>query len=210
MRKPLLPAAVISTALFLLSACAQWWQVRPYPQFVGAEIRVGDTVRIETRAGARYEGEVSSVRRDRIVVDGQSCLLADIAELEKRSDSPPANPCSAHKPLGCSVPQWAAVLHDWQARYRDFFYPSCEQHDFCYRHGAVTYGKSKDVCDSEFLLDMQTQCQPEKFTDALLRAGDGYASCGAMALEFYLAVQKYGAGQYLGQSGSYCEYDGPP
>ncbi len=210
MWRPLLPAAVIPLALLLLSACAQWWQVRPYPEFVDAEIRPGDTVRIETRAGERIKGPVTSVQQDRIVMDDRIILLADIKELEKQSENPPANPCSGSRPLGCSMPQWAAVLHDSQTRYREFFYPSCEQHDYCYRHGAVTYGKSKDVCDSEFLLDMQAQCQPDNITDVLLRAGDGYSSCGAIALEFYLAVQKYGAGAYQGQAGSYCAYDGPP
>jgi hypothetical protein len=110
------------------------------------------------------------------------------------------------------VPQWAAVLHESQARYSEFFYPSSEQHDYCYRHGEATYGKSKNVCDSEFLLDMQDQCRPDTVKEVfMLQAGNGYTSCGAVALEFYIAVQKYGAGRYRTGAGSTrCEYDGPP
>jgi len=44
----------------------------------------------------------------------------------------------------------------------------------------------------------------------LLQAGYGYTACSAVALEFYMAVQKYGANRFTTGSGTYCEYDGPP
>jgi hypothetical protein len=196
--------------LLLLAACAPWWQVRPYPDFVRAELRPGDTLRIETLDGRHFTMTVTAVRDDRIDGETGSVRLADIARLEKQSKTPPANPCSPQVPLGCSMPDWAAVLHPSQAHYRDFFYPSCEQHDYCYRHGFATYGHGKEACDSRFLLDMQAQCQPDQFTDLLLQAGESYATCGAVAMEFYLAVQKYGASRYGSSGSTYCEYDGPP
>jgi hypothetical protein len=210
-RNPTLSLCLVFSMAFL-AACAQWWEVRPYPEFVDAEIRPGDTVRIETRNGEQSKLVVVDVRSDRIIGESETILHSDISRLEKHSETPPANPCSPQVPLGCSVPQWAAVLHESQARYSEFFYPSCEQHDYCYRHGEATYGKSKNVCDSEFLLDMQDQCRPDTVKEVfMLQAGNGYTSCGAVALEFYIAVQKYGAGRYRTGAGSTrCEYDGPP
>lgn len=196
--------------VFMLTACAQWWQVRPYTDFVLAEIVPGDELRIETRDGEESKITVVAVAKDRIVGAHQTVLLQDIVQLEKRSEQPPANPCSPQVPLGCSVPDWAAVIHDSQAHYATYFYPSCEQHDYCYRHGARTYGMSKDACDSQFLLDMQEQCHPDNLKDWLLQSGGNLTLCGAVALEFYLAVQKYGSTRYNANSSTYCEYDGPP
>lgn len=197
-------------APFLLSACAQWWQVRPYTEFVAAEIRPGDKLRIETRDGVRSKLVVVSVRDDRIVGEHQTILLDDIARLEKQSKEGPANPCRPHVPLGCSVPEWATLLHESQARYRDYFYPSCEQHDYCYRHGSRTYGMTQTSCDHEFLQDMQAQCHPDTITEFFLQSGLNYAECNAVAMEFYQVVQKYGASRFSSTNSTYCEYNGPP
>ena len=194
----------------LLSACAQWWPVRPYPEFVRAEIAPGDKIRIETRDGARSKLVVVVVRDDRIVGEQQTILLDDIVLLEKHSENAPANPCSPQLPLGCSVPQWATVLHESQARYKKYFYPSCEQHDYCYRHGAMTYGMTQITCDYQFLQDMQAQCHPDTIVEFLLESGMNYAECNAVAMEFYQVVQKYGANRFRSANSSYCEYDGPP
>ena len=202
--------AVMSVMILLVTACAEWWQVRPYPDFVIAEIQTGDTIRVETVNGESSDFQVVAVEKDRIVVENRTILLSDIVQLEKLSKAPPANPCSPQVPLGCSVPEWAKLMHDSQSRFQDYFYPSCEQHDYCYRHGAATYGKTKNVCDSEFLKDMQAQCKPHDFTSLLVLAGDHLLECGAVAVEFYLAVQKYGADRYQSAKSTYCEYDGPP
>jgi hypothetical protein len=204
------PTFCLLLSLALLAACAQWWEVRPYPDFINADITPGDQLRIETRDGERSKLVVAEVQDDRIVGENQTILLQDIVRLEKRSKDPPANPCSPQVPLGCSVPQWAAVLHESQARFKEYFYPSCEQHDYCYRHGTVTYGMSKDECDYQFLQDMQAQCQPDNIVDLILNSGDNFTACGAVAMEFYLAVQKYGTNLYNARPDTYCEYDGPP
>ena len=193
----------------LLSACGQWWQVRPYPDFVSAEIKPGDQVRVRTLDGERRKLVVVAVQRDRIVGENETIMLDQIAHLEKHSSTSPANPCSPQVPLGCSVPDWANVLHESQSRFKDYFYPSCEQHDFCYRHGARTYGMTQSACDYRFLQDMQAQCHPGNFEDFLQVSGN-YTTCGAVALEFYMAVQKYGASRFKSSTSTYCEYDGPP
>ena len=195
--------------VFLLSACGQWWQVRPYPDFVSAEIKPGDQLRVSTLDGERRKLVVVAVQRDRIVGENETIMLDQIAHLEKHSSTSPANPCSPQVPLGCSVPDWASVLHESQSQFKEYFYPSCEQHDFCYRHGARTYGMTQNACDYQFLQDMQAQCHPGNFEDFLQVSGN-YTTCGAVALEFYMAVQKYGASRFKSSTSTYCEYDGPP
>ena len=210
MRKCLLVTLCLVLFPFLLSSCAQWWQVRPYTDFVSAEIVPGDKLRIETGDGTRVKLVVVQIRDDRIIGENQTIMLKDIVELEKHSKTPPANPCSPQLPLGCSVPQWATVLSESQARYEEFFYPSCEQHDYCYRHGAATYGMDQDSCDLRFLDDMQAQCVPDRLTQFLLEMDINYAECSVIAMEFYQVVKKYGVNRFSFTSSSYCEYDGPP
>lgn len=202
--------ALSAVVVLLTPSCAEWWQVRPYPDFVTAEIKSGDKVRFETIDGESDEFHVLSVMHDSIAGEGRTIPLREIAKLEKLSKEPPANPCSPQVPLGCSVPDWAQLLHESQRHFQEYFYPSCEQHDYCYRHGAATYGKSKNACDSEFLFDMQAQCSPEDFIDMLALAGDRLIECRAVVMEFYLAVQRYGANRYQSAKSTYCEYDGPP
>ena len=197
--------------LLLLVSCATWWQVRPYPAFVQAELRPGDLVRVQTHDGRSWELTVVAVRSDRIVGTGETVLLEDIRMLEKRSDSPPANPCSPQVPLGCSVPERVKALHESQSRYSDYFYPACEQHDYCYRHGEATYGKTRAACDGEFLLDMQALCEPDTMLEWMVRAGGDYAECSLVAIEFHQAVQRYGADRFRsGTDSTWCEYEGPP
>jgi hypothetical protein len=202
--------ALAAVTMVLMPACASWWQVRPYPDFVAAEIQPGDRIRVETSNGESDEFQVVAVGKNSIVGEGHSVMLGDIVRLEKLSKAPPANPCSPQVPLGCSVPEWAQLLHESQRRYQDFFYPSCEQHDYCYRHGAATYGKSKEACDAEFLQDMQAQCDPDNLLEFLALASGRFVECDAAAMEFYLAVKKYGADRFLSAKSTYCEYDGPP
>jgi hypothetical protein len=210
MSKPLFSVWCLMLLPLLLSACTQWWQVRPYSEFVEAEIEPGDKLRIETHDGRRSKLVVVAVKDDRIIGEQQTILLDDIVSLEKHSEDAPANPCSPQLPLGCSVPQWATALHDSQSRYKEYFYPSCEQHDYCYRHGAMTYGMTQTTCDYEFLQDMQAQCHPDTLVELILASGLNYAECNAVAMEFYQVVQKFGSSRFKSSNSSYCEYDGPP
>ena len=153
---------------------------------------------------------MTTVLQDRIVFEQEAILLSEIVSLEKQSKESPANPCSPQIPLGCSVPDWVTWLHESQRRYRDYFYPSCEQHDYCYRHGAATYGKTRVDCDTEFLEDMREQCSSDDWTDFLLKIQANPVECNAVASEFYSAVQLKGADRFVAQGGTRCEYDGPP
>jgi hypothetical protein len=196
--------------LLLLCSCAQWWQVRPYPDFIAAEIKPGDQLRIETNDGSRYKLVVVNVLNDRIAAEDQIVLFSDIVSLEKQSKTSPANACNPKQSLGCSVPEWATWLDDSQSKYRDFFYPSCEQHDYCYRHGAATYGMDRNTCDDNFLNNMQKQCSPANPGTFFLEVNLDFAKCNLIAVEFYQIVNKYGAKHFKSAQSSYCEYDGPP
>jgi hypothetical protein len=210
-RSTRLAGVVLALILFsVLPGCSQWWQVRPYPAFVAAEIAPGDKIRYELSDGSRHKMTVEKVRADRIEGQNQVVSLDDMVSLEKYSEHAAANPCSPQFPLGCSVPKSVTVLVSSQKRYAEFFYPSCEQHDYCYRHGAATYGETQNSCDTRFLEDLQDQCSPDSFTKVLLQLDMNYAECGATAIAYYQAVQQYGGKKFNSTASSYCEYDGPP
>lgn len=201
--------AILLFFFLLLGSCAHWWQIRPYADFITAEVRPGDRLRIETTDGIRREVIVSIVLNDRIIGEEQVVLFADIVTLEKHSKTSPVNACNPSQSLGCSVPQWVALLDDTQSEYRDFFYPSCEQHDYCYRHGAATYAMDRKACDDNFLGDMEDQCSTER-SKFLPELDVDYAKCSLIASEFYQVVKKYGAAHFKSAKSTYCEYDGPP
>lgn len=196
--------------LLLLCSCAQWWQVRPYPDFISAEVRAGDQLRIETSDGIVHKLVVTKVQNDSVIGEGQVILFSDIVKLEKYSKTSPFNACNPSHSLGCSAPEWASWLSDNQSEYQEFFYPSCEQHDYCYGHGAATYGMDQSACDDNFLRDMQEQCSPANKRTFLLEVNLDYAQCNLIAVGFYQAVKKYGASRFRSVTSSYCEYDGPP
>ncbi|WP_354671185.1 FG-GAP-like repeat-containing protein [Thiohalobacter sp. IOR34] len=41
----------------------------------------------------------------------------------------------------------------------EFFHDACVTHDYCYRHGAYTYDKTREECDDQMLDDMFTLCE---------------------------------------------------
>ena len=57
--------------------------------------------------------------------------------------------------LQCSVPD---ELEPAIAGVRRHFRIACTAHDFCYRHGAATYGRTRKQCDDDFLRDMKIAC----------------------------------------------------
>jgi hypothetical protein len=86
--------------LLLLCSCAQWWQVRPYPDFISAEIRAGDQLRIETSDGIEHKLLVVKVSNDRITGEGRVILFSDILTLEKHSKTSPFNACNPSRNRG--------------------------------------------------------------------------------------------------------------
>jgi len=211
MKKHLFTALV----LLCLSGCGQWWNVRPYVDFVRAEIKPQDRVKIKTTIGREFEMTITLVQGNEIEgkVDGQPerIRLKDITHLQKYARVPPANPCSPEVPLGCTVPKIVTLGISWQRNIQAFFYPSCEQHDYCYRHGAATYGEDQESCDRQFFESLKNQCKPSSALQAWLRFEVNYLECNSSAVAYYEAVQKRGSTRFSGLGKStYCEYEGPP
>lgn len=92
--------------------------------------------------------------------------------------------------LSCSIPGW---LETWIFRKNPTRGPlslqmrqACAMHDYCYRHGAATYGYSQEDCDYLLLDHGQRLCR-------FLRLGeDGVEDCGRDAKKVLLGVRMGG------------------
>lgn len=91
----------------------------------------------------------------------------------------------------------------------EVFATACRGHDFCYRYGNTTYGKSRYQCDTEFRSRMRDRCSGLSITD-LLTLGVSKANCYAGSEVFYNFVRQLGASSFrTGANSNLCEYDGP-
>lgn len=125
----------------------------------------------------------------------------------------PPGKCGAGEPLDCSTPWLAKVIepHHWitsgSALNQGVFSQACKRHDYCYRHGFLTYGKSKGDCDADFQRDMSRTCANP--VASILTAGVSTGLCDSVAAEMFTAVQALGDKQFRKENGSVCEYEGP-
>lgn len=125
----------------------------------------------------------------------------------------PPGKCGAGEPLDCSIPWLAKVIepHHWimggSANNPGVFSEACKRHDYCYRHGFLTYGKSKGDCDTDFLKDMSAVCAHP--VASILTAGVSTGVCNTVAAEMFTAVQTLGGKQFRKEGGSVCEYERP-
>ncbi|MEO1201510.1 MAG: hypothetical protein AAFX10_02305 [Pseudomonadota bacterium] len=198
-----------------VAACAPQHTVKPLPNFVTTALAPGDKVRIVTRDGVTATLVLSAVSPAALEGDGRRIELGDIATLKKIAWERPDSPCGGQRPLGCSVPWFIHLASERHSHYADVFYDACTEHDYCYRHGARTYGAERVECDDRFLADMLTLC-PEKsdgvLTKALELLDDSVESrrvCVAVAQDYHGAVQHYGGEGFRSDTSTYCEYDGP-
>lgn len=201
--------------MFLAIACVPRHTVKPLPEFVKAGLEPGDTVTVTTRNGESYTFEITDIEGDVLLGDGRRLLLKDIATLQKHSWSRPVSPCGGDAALGCSVPLLVNLASDLHGHYKNVFYDACAQHDYCYRHGFVTYGADRLQCDEAFLEQMQGLC-PAEATSAVgkvFAATDGSiesrGACLSAASDFYVAVRRYGIERFATADSTHCEYDGP-
>ena len=90
------------------------------------------------------------------------------------------------------------------------------QHDYCYRHGANTYGLNRDYCDQEFLQNMQNSCPAGssspfgKFFEIIDNNVDSRTTCLRIANDFHMAAQDFGEKHFQSETSTYCEYNGAP
>ena len=214
-RRPLhISVAVLA---MMLAACVPSHPIKPLPDFVQLAIEPGDRVEVTTHTGDVYEFEVVAVTAEAIHSKrGRVFPLSEIAGLKEIAWEKPPSPCGGEKELGCSVPFLVSVISEEHGHYREAFYTACEQHDYCYRHGARTYGLDRDDCDAEFLDNMLDICPAEStsvfgsIVDMMSDDVNSRSVCLQVADDFHRAARTYGEKHFQANTDStYCEYNGP-
>ena len=207
---------LISVLLVCFVACTPMQNIKPLPDFVSAGLEPGDRVTVTTLDGEQHEFVITEIRGDVLVGDNVQFVLQDVSSIQKHDWKRPKSPCGGDEPLGCSLPLLVSLASELHNNYRDEFYDACAQHDYCYRHGFVSYGLDRKTCDDEFLTDMQNSCPNArtgkigKFLDTVDTSVESRSSCLSAANDFYSAVRRYGADNFETSTSTYCEYDGPP
>jgi hypothetical protein len=171
---------------------------------VQAGIAAGDTVEVTTNDGRKRTLEVVKVSALAIESADEVIPLGDISKLVKRSWEEPTHPCGDGLPVGCSIPELVLVLSEDYENQAGKFHPACVTHDYCYRHGSVTYGATREECDDIFLADMKQACKGTAGLDMLDRKE--YSICQLAASQSYEAVRKYGEKHFRTTTGTYCDY----
>lgn len=97
--------------------------------------------------------------------------------------------CGSTEPIACSVYAELGGIRDPVRRfYSDKFHAACARHDYCYRYGHATYGRSKYDCDTQFFSHMREICQQIDWR-TLVTPGYNNTECLAFADLFYGAVR---------------------
>jgi hypothetical protein len=118
--------------------------------------------------------------------------------------TPPGHGCGGGEPLGCSIPTAVLVVSSDYEEQADKFHDACVTHDLCYRHGAATYGLSREDCDAEFHDNMKAACSGFKGLGVL--DPEDFAKCQFAARQTFEAVRTHGEKHYRSASSTYCTY----
>lgn len=128
----------------------------------------------------------------------------------------------APNPAGASTSPWATATpgnqttHPWQSNGCgptgagwaipnsiigvSNFKHACDHHDGCYGefkvNGVPTRSVSRQICDNEFLADMQASCRWQHGAD--LDATWASRRCSELSYVYYGAVRQFGGGSYSG------------
>ena len=132
---------------------------------------------------------------------GAAALIMLIAAC---ATTPEEHPCGGSLPVGCSIPTAVTVLLEPYQEQAEKFHGACVTHDFCYRHGAATYGLGREECDDEFYINMKAACSG--FGNLGFLDPEGFAKCQLAALETYEAVRKHGEKHFQTTHSTVCEY----
>jgi hypothetical protein len=203
-------------SLLGMTACTPMHTVRPLPEFVELALEPGDEIVVTLLDGEQFDLTVSAVDAEAIEGDGKRIELANVMDIRKRAWRAPALPCGGEKPVGCSIPWIVQLASETTRHYKDQFHDACVQHDFCYRHGARSYGHTREDCDAEFHKNMLAACPLPargfiaKAIDALNVGPTSRRVCIETAENFRAATRQFGERYFLTSQSTYCEYDGPP
>lgn len=120
------------------------------------------------------------------------------------ASGPPAHGCGGNEPLGCSIPAAVLVVSSDYEEQADKFHSACVTHDLCYRHGAATYGLSRDECDAEFYDNMKIACSGFKGLGVL--DPEDFAKCQFAARQTFDAVRTHGEKHFRSAGSTHCAY----
>jgi len=212
------PRDFLSLLTMLVAACSttETFPVRPLPNFAKVAIQPGDTVIVTTHGHEDIEFIVTEVTETSLHSADREIGFIEIAELHKVGSERSPSPCGGGEPLGCSLPLLVSLASKEHNHYKEKFYGACEQHDYCYRHGARTYALDRYYCDQEFLHNMQQSCprgSSSTFGSVIEAMNDSLDSrnvCMQVASDFHMVVRDFGEKKFQTRGSSYCEYNGPP
>jgi len=148
-------------------------------------------------------------RRER----GISQKQAPAANFPPAAKSPVDPLCGSSEVLSCSVyAELRGIRDPIRKVYSDKFHAPCAYHDWCYRYGYATYGRTKKACDDLFLMQMQQTCEQVDWL-AVATVGASAGACRTAALTFYEVVRNAEKAASAYTKGTLqCRYDGfcPP
>lgn len=182
--------------------------IRTKPEFIRAGVQAGDSVEITTKDGKYRELIVKDVGVDAIEGPAESIRFSDIQSIAKRSWKEPAHPCGGGIPVGCSIPEVVLILSEHYRKQAEKFHSACVTHDFCYRHGYVTYGATREECDAVIYTDMKTACGGSGGLGVL--DVKKFGICQVAASQTFEAIRRYGEKHFLTTTSTYCEYREDP
>ena len=197
--------------IVLLNGCAQVTPAHDIPvkgEYIKAGIQVGDTIEVTTLDGEEHRFEVVDVQPHEIVGPDGAIAVTNIQSIEKRSWTEPGHPCGNNEPVGCSIPEVLLVISSKYGEQVEKYHPACVTHDFCYRHGFVTYGVTREQCDAEFLQDMKQACGG--FGGLGRLDAKEYGICHLAASQTYETVRRKGEPHFRTTGSTYCEYRPDP
>lgn len=110
-------------------------------------------------------------------------------------------------PLACSAKpsEFSELSEPSLMIFNSVFYEACVAHDYCYRHGYATYGKSRSSCDDDFYHDMLDLCGNYAISGVLNTVGVSVACSYAAAL-YYQGVHHLGQSAYKAAGSTCCWY----
>lgn len=197
---------IVSVLLFAASCArtAPSHEIPVHDEYIEAGIQAGDTIEITMADGEKKSFEVVSVRTNVIEGPDGEIPITDIKSIVKRSWTRPGHPCGANEPVGCSIPEVVLLLSAEYSEQAAKFHPACVTHDFCYRHGYATYGDTRELCDEEFLDDMQEACGGSSVLS--LSDAKEYGICNVAARQTYEAVRRKGEPHFRTTNSTRCEF----
>ena len=215
MRVTRFKSPIVLFACLLLSACASgnWHDVYPYPKYIESGVQEGKEVKITTDDGNEhvFVAETAEDGRVKGKIKDQPIQIPydDIVAIQINSEEAPDWPCGGAVPLGCSIPEvltmWVSVVEEYQREFHD----ACVFHDFCYRHGYITYGMNREQCDADFLENMKRICDVKLVSWEFVTDPLNEGKCLVAAANLYQGVRRYGEEYFRIDNSTYCEYQFP-